>query len=164
VTKQVDEESGGRSLLVQLEYPEWQEARPRDGIAGHAVPQHRFVSRFEQTVEPPGESGWQLLVVTAPPFDAVAVKVPDDPLLDDPATNAATAGKGDTAADGDDDDDDDDGDGDETKNLHLWDPVSKVYTVQIVYRPTVEEAEAASARLERLLADEVQQQLDGAPE
>ena len=148
VTKQMDEETGGRSLLVQLEYPEWEEARPRDGIAGHAVPEHRFVSRFEQTVEPVTNDGWQLLVVTAPPFDSVAVKIPDDPLLDEPDTDAA------------DDDDDDNSDADEKKNMHLWDPVSKVYTVQVVFQPTPEEAAVATERLEELLAEEVQRQLD----
>lgn len=43
VTKQLDPESGQRSLLFQIEYPE---------ISEGIQPRHRFMSTYEQRVEP----------------------------------------------------------------------------------------------------------------
>merc|ERR1719300_2028767 len=48
VTKQRDPENGQQSLLFEIDYPE---------IAEGIVPRHRFMSAYEQKVEPRTESG-----------------------------------------------------------------------------------------------------------
>ena len=45
VTKQRDPDSGQQSLLFEIDYPE---------IAEGIVPRHRFMSAYEQKIEPPG--------------------------------------------------------------------------------------------------------------
>ena len=45
VTKQRDPESGQQSLLFEIDYPE---------IADGVIPRHRFMSAYEQKIEPPG--------------------------------------------------------------------------------------------------------------
>ena len=45
VTKQRDPESGQQSLLFEIDYPE---------IADGVMPRHRFMSAYEQKIEPPG--------------------------------------------------------------------------------------------------------------
>ncbi|MCQ8205513.1 hypothetical protein NP569_24800, partial [Vibrio parahaemolyticus] len=44
VTKQRDTELGQQSLLFQIDYPE---------IAEGIMPRHRFMSAYEQRIEPP---------------------------------------------------------------------------------------------------------------
>ncbi|GFS39278.1 splicing factor 3A subunit 2 [Nephila pilipes] len=66
VTKQRDRESGQQSLLFQIDYPEIGE-----GIA----PRHRFMSAYEQKVEPP-DRRWQYLLFAAEPYETIAFKVP----------------------------------------------------------------------------------------
>lgn len=66
VTKQRDPESGQQSLLFQIDYPEIS-----DGI----VPRHRFMSAYEQKIEPPDRK-WQYLLFAAEPYETIAFKVP----------------------------------------------------------------------------------------
>lgn len=66
VTKQRDPESGQQSLLFQIDYPEIS-----DGI----VPRHRFMSAYEQKIEPPDRK-WQYLLFAAEPYETISFKVP----------------------------------------------------------------------------------------
>uniref|UniRef100_A0A8C8LPH9 Matrin-type domain-containing protein n=1 Tax=Oncorhynchus tshawytscha TaxID=74940 RepID=A0A8C8LPH9_ONCTS len=65
VTKQRDPESGQQSLLFQIDYPEISE-----GIG----PRHRFMSAYEQRIEPP-DRRWQYLLLAAEPYETIAFKV-----------------------------------------------------------------------------------------
>lgn len=67
VTKQIDPETGQRSLLFQIEYPEIEE-----GIQ----PRHRFMSAFEQKVEIPNKN-YQYLLFAAEPYETIAFKIPN---------------------------------------------------------------------------------------
>lgn len=66
VTKQRDGDSGQHSLLFQIDYPEI-----GDGI----TPRHRFMSAYEQRIEPPDKT-WQYLLLAAEPYETIAFKVP----------------------------------------------------------------------------------------
>jgi len=66
VTKQRDPENGQQSLLFEIDYPE---------IAEGIVPRHRFMSAYEQKVEPPDRK-WQYLLFAAEPYETIAFKVP----------------------------------------------------------------------------------------
>ncbi|XP_067013590.1 splicing factor 3A subunit 2 [Anabrus simplex] len=66
VTKQREPESGQQSLLFQIDYPE---------IAEGIYPRHRFMSAYEQKVEPPDRK-WQYLLFAAEPYETIAFKVP----------------------------------------------------------------------------------------
>jgi len=66
VTKQRIPETGQQSLLFQVDYPEIV-----DGIA----PRHRFMSAYEQHVEPPDRK-WQYLLFAAEPYETISFKVP----------------------------------------------------------------------------------------
>ncbi|KAK3930088.1 Splicing factor 3A subunit 2 [Frankliniella fusca] len=66
VTKQRDPESGQQSLLFQVDYPE---------IAETVGPRHRFMSAYEQKVEPPDRK-WQYLLFAAEPYETISFKVP----------------------------------------------------------------------------------------
>lgn len=66
VTKQRDPETGQQSLLFQIDYPE---------IADTVAPRHRFMSAYEQKVEPPDRK-WQYLLFAAEPYETIAFKVP----------------------------------------------------------------------------------------
>lgn len=66
VTKQRDPETGQQSLLFQIDYPE---------IAEGVLPRHRFMSAYEQKVEPPDRK-WQYLLFAAEPYETIAFKVP----------------------------------------------------------------------------------------
>lgn len=66
VTKQRDPNNGQQSLLFQIDYPEI-----TDGI----VPRHRFMSAYEQKIEPPDRK-WQYLLFAAEPYETIAFKVP----------------------------------------------------------------------------------------
>lgn len=66
VTKQRDPETGQQSLLFQIDYPE---------IAEGIGPRHRFMSAYEQRIEPP-DRRWQYLLMAAEPYETIAFKVP----------------------------------------------------------------------------------------
>ncbi|CAI9587390.1 unnamed protein product [Staurois parvus] len=66
VTKQRDPEVGQQSLLFQIDYPE---------IAESIMPRHRFMSAYEQRIEPP-DRRWQYLLMAAEPYETIAFKVP----------------------------------------------------------------------------------------
>lgn len=66
VTKQRDPETGQQSLLFQVDYPE---------IAETVGPRHRFMSAYEQKVEPPDRK-WQYLLFAAEPYETISFKVP----------------------------------------------------------------------------------------
>ncbi|CAJ0946261.1 unnamed protein product [Ranitomeya imitator] len=65
VTKQRDSESGQQSLLFQIDYPE---------ISETIMPRHRFMSAYEQRIEPP-DRRWQYLLMAAEPYETIAFKV-----------------------------------------------------------------------------------------
>ena len=66
VTKQRDADTGQHSLFFQIDYPE---------IAEGVRPRHRFMSAYEQRVEPPDRS-WQYLLFAAEPYETISFKVP----------------------------------------------------------------------------------------
>uniref|UniRef100_V9L137 Splicing factor 3A subunit 2 n=1 Tax=Callorhinchus milii TaxID=7868 RepID=V9L137_CALMI len=66
VTKQRDAEVGQQSLLFQIDYPE---------IAETVAPRHRFMSAYEQRIEPP-DRRWQYLLFAAEPYETISFKVP----------------------------------------------------------------------------------------
>lgn len=74
VTKQRDAENGQQSLLFQIDYPE---------IVETLQPRHRFMSAYEQRVEPPDKK-WQYLLVAAEPYETIAFKVPSREVDKDP--------------------------------------------------------------------------------
>jgi len=66
VTKQRDPDNGQQSLLFEIDYPE---------IAEGVCPRHRFMSAYEQKVEPPDRK-WQYLMFAAEPYETIGFKVP----------------------------------------------------------------------------------------
>ncbi|XP_060037992.1 splicing factor 3A subunit 2 [Erinaceus europaeus] len=66
VTKQRDADTGQQSLLFQIDYPE---------VAEGITPRHRFMSAYEQRIEPP-DRRWQYLLMAAEPYETIAFKVP----------------------------------------------------------------------------------------
>ncbi|VDP16844.1 unnamed protein product [Soboliphyme baturini] len=66
VTKQRDPMTGQQSLLFQIDYPE-----VTDGV----TPRHRFMSAYEQKIEPP-DKRWQYLLFAAEPYETIAFKIP----------------------------------------------------------------------------------------
>lgn len=65
VTKQRDAATGQQSLLFQIDYQE---------IGEGIVPRHRFMSAYEQHVEPP-DKRWQYLLFAAEPYETISFKV-----------------------------------------------------------------------------------------
>ena len=65
MTKQRDAETGQHSLFFQIDYPE---------IAEGVRPRHRFMSAYEQRVEPP-DRAWQYLLFAAEPYETISFKV-----------------------------------------------------------------------------------------
>ncbi|CAF0756869.1 unnamed protein product [Didymodactylos carnosus] len=66
VTKQRDPDTKQQSLLFQIDYPE---------ISDNVVPKHRFMSGFEQKIEPP-DRRWQYLLFAAEPYETISFKIP----------------------------------------------------------------------------------------
>ena len=54
--------------LLQVDYPE---------IVDGVLPRHRFMSAYEQRVEPPDRQ-WQYLLFAAEPYETIAFKVKTD--------------------------------------------------------------------------------------
>ncbi|WJX91726.1 hypothetical protein P8452_73457 [Trifolium repens] len=66
VTKQIDPYTKQRSLLFKFDYPE---------IEGIAKPRHRFISSYEQRVQP-FDKRYQYLLFAAEPYETISFKVP----------------------------------------------------------------------------------------
>lgn len=66
VTKERDPGSGQQALLFQIDYPE---------IADGITPRHRFMSAYEQKVQPP-DKRWQYILFAAEPYETIAFKIP----------------------------------------------------------------------------------------
>lgn len=66
VTKQRDPITKQQSLLFQIDYPE---------MAENVMPRYRFMSAYEQRVEPPDRK-WQYLLFAAEPYETIAFKIP----------------------------------------------------------------------------------------
>eukprot|EP00285_Hemiselmis_virescens_P008020 CAMPEP_0173393226 /NCGR_PEP_ID=MMETSP1356-20130122/21989_1 /TAXON_ID=77927 ORGANISM="Hemiselmis virescens, Strain PCC157" /NCGR_SAMPLE_ID=MMETSP1356 /ASSEMBLY_ACC=CAM_ASM_000847 /LENGTH=228 /DNA_ID=CAMNT_0014351215 /DNA_START=144 /DNA_END=826 /DNA_ORIENTATION=+ len=67
VTKQRDPTTGQRSLLFLIDYPEIDEG---------LQPRHRFMSAYEQKIEPVDRK-YQYILVAAEPYETIAFKVPN---------------------------------------------------------------------------------------
>ena len=65
MTKQRCPESGQQSLMFEVDYPE---------IAEGIQPRHRFMSAYEQKMEPPDRK-WQYLLFAAEPYETISFKV-----------------------------------------------------------------------------------------
>jgi len=98
VTKQYCKERKQRSLLFQVDYPEIEEG---------AAPRYRFMSSYEQKVEP-WDKKYQYLICAAEPYETIAFKVPN---LEVEAQAS------------------------DTRPFTHWEPDKKVYTVQIHFKP-----------------------------
>ncbi|KAL1216994.1 hypothetical protein V5N11_013206 [Cardamine amara subsp. amara] len=96
VTKQYDPELKQRSLLFQIEYPE---------IEDNIKPRHRFMSSYEQKVQP-YDKRYQYLLFAAEPYEIIAFKVPSTEI--DKST---------------------------PKFFSHWDPDSKMFTLQVYFKP-----------------------------
>ncbi|KAG8374199.1 hypothetical protein BUALT_Bualt11G0106200 [Buddleja alternifolia] len=95
VTKQFDGETKQRSLLFQIEYPE---------IEDNTKPRHRFMSSFEQRIQP-FDKRYQFLLFAAEPYEIIAFKVPSIEI--DKST---------------------------PKFFSHWDPDSKMFTLQLYFK------------------------------
>ncbi|KAL6574904.1 Splicing factor 3A subunit 2 [Orobanche minor] len=101
VTKQFDPETKQRSLLFQIEYPE---------IEDNAKPKHRFMSSFEQKIQP-FDKRYQYLLFAAEPYENISFKVPSTEI--DKST---------------------------PKFFSHWDPDSKMFTLQLYFKTKPPEA------------------------
>lgn len=70
VTKSRDPASNQRSLTFEVDYPE-----AEDGFQ----PRHRFMSAYEQKVEPP-DKNFQYLLFACDPYEIIAFKIPNEPI------------------------------------------------------------------------------------
>ncbi|PKI54953.1 splicing factor 3A subunit 2 [Punica granatum] len=95
VTKQFDPETKQRALLFQIEYPE---------IEDLTKPRHRFMSSYEQRIQP-FDKRYQYLLLAAEPYEIIAFKVPSTEI--DKST---------------------------PKFFSHWDPDSKMYTLQLYFK------------------------------
>ncbi|KAI4365626.1 hypothetical protein MLD38_021592 [Melastoma candidum] len=95
VTKQFDPETKQRSLLFQIEYPE---------IEDLAKPRHRFMSSYEQRIQP-FDKAYQYLLFAAEPYEIIGFKVPSTEI--DKST---------------------------PKFFSHWDPDSKMFTLQLYFK------------------------------
>merc|ERR1712117_735695 len=97
VTKQRCPESGQQSLMFEVDYPE---------IAEGIQPRHRFMSAYEQKIEPPDKK-WQYLLFAAEPYETIAFKIPSREV-----------------------------DKSENKFWSLWNKDTKEFFLQFAFRPT----------------------------
>ncbi|RNA01221.1 splicing factor 3A subunit 2 [Brachionus plicatilis] len=95
VTKQRDPDTKQQSLLFQIDYPE---------IGDGVIPRHRFMSAYEQHIEPPDKK-WQYLLFAAEPYETIAFKVPSREV-----------------------------DKNENKFWSHWNPISKQFFMQLAFR------------------------------
>ena len=100
MTKMKDPKTGQRSVSFEIAYPE---------ISPGIQPRHRFMSAYEQQIEP-ADAAWQYLVFAADPYETIAFKIPSVPL--------------------------DKGEG---KFVSSWDREKKVLSVKVVFMSDAEE-------------------------
>ena len=67
VIKQKDAETNQLGLLFEIQYPE---------IEQNLQPRYRFMSAFEQKVQPP-DKNFQYLIFAAAPYENIAFKIPN---------------------------------------------------------------------------------------
>ena len=67
VTKEREPSTGQKALLFEIDYP---------AIEKGIMPKYRFMSAYEQKVEPP-DADFQYLLVAAEPYETIAFKVPN---------------------------------------------------------------------------------------
>jgi len=106
VTKQMDPDTEQRSLLFEIDYPEIEET---------LQPRHRFMSAYEQRVDP-ADKDWQYLLFAAEPYETVGFKVPNVEI-------DKAAGKFYTS----------------------WDEENKVFTLQLYFKAGADLSNAAKA-------------------
>lgn len=70
LTKIRDPESMSFGLLLEIEYPE---------IKSSSRPRHRFISTYEQNIEPKDDK-FQYVVLAAEPYENVSFKIPNMPI------------------------------------------------------------------------------------
>ncbi|KAK4396414.1 Splicing factor 3A subunit [Sesamum angolense] len=99
-------ETKQRSLLFQIEYPE---------IEDNTKPRHRFMSSFEQKIQP-FDKRYQYLLFAAEPYEIIAFKVPSTEI--DKST---------------------------PKFFSHWDPDSKMFTLQLYFKAKPPEANKPQA-------------------
>lgn len=102
LTKLRDSSTGALGLLIQLHLP---------AIIPGQRPRHRYMSAYEQRIEPP-HKGYQYLVVAAEPYESVAFKIPARELYQT-----------------------EDGGGGEMGCFTHWDADSQLFVIQILFRP-----------------------------
>eukprot|EP00933_Yihiella_yeosuensis_P045269 TRINITY_DN40626_c0_g1_i1.p1 TRINITY_DN40626_c0_g1~~TRINITY_DN40626_c0_g1_i1.p1 ORF type:complete len:242 (+),score=65.16 TRINITY_DN40626_c0_g1_i1:144-869(+) len=95
VTKERDPDTQQKALLFEVEYPEALEK---------VKPRHRFMSAYEQKVEPP-EKDYQYLLMSCEPYETIAFKVPNMEI-----------------------------DKSEAKFFNSWDKQRKVFTMQVFFK------------------------------
>eukprot|EP00116_Pleurobrachia_bachei_P006147 sb/3466409/ len=104
VTKQKDNKTDQHSLLFQIDYPE---------IVTDVTPKHRFMSAYEQRIEPPDKK-WQYLLFSAEPYETIAFKIP-----------SREVDKG------------------ERKMWTQWNPQTKQFFLQFYFKENIKEARLA---------------------
>jgi splicing factor 3A subunit 2 len=67
VTKERDPETQQKALLFEVEYPE---------VTDKAKPRHRFMSTYEQKIEPP-DPNCQYMLLACEPYETIAFKIPN---------------------------------------------------------------------------------------
>lgn len=70
MTKSRDIYTRQRSLTFEIDYPE---------VAEGSQPRHRFMSAFEQRIEPP-DKNFQYILFACDPYETVAFKIPNQPI------------------------------------------------------------------------------------
>ncbi|KAJ8606027.1 hypothetical protein CTAYLR_010786 [Chrysophaeum taylorii] len=97
VTKSRDLGTKHRMLLFEIDYPE---------AADDVQPRHRFMSAYEQRVEPP-DKRYQYLLFACDPYETIAFKIPNHDIDKDPEHFFSN-----------------------------WDPVSKKFTLSLMFADT----------------------------
>eukprot|EP00501_MAST-03F_sp_TOSAG23-6_P000018 GSMAST32.ASY1.ANO1.18.1 assembled CDS len=115
ISKQRDSETKQRSLVFEIAYPEIEEG---------VQPRHRFMSPYEQRIEPP-DKNFQYLLFAASPYETIAFKVPNMEV-----------------------------DKNKDKFLTNWDPNTKTFTLQLYFKNERTQVKQASSGRVKLIAKE----------
>lgn len=133
VTKQYDPVTRRRALLFQIDYPEIL-LEPDEEGGPPPRPRHRFMSAYEQRIEP-ADRAWQYVVFACEPYETIAFKVPAAEVVGAAqagarASRVGVGGKAAAMSGGG------GGDGSDGPSLFWhWDPDAKVYSLQVPFRP-----------------------------